>query len=108
MPLKRILRESRTGRKTFFYYRLAKEPSTRDPFMAATRTLARMEGPQWARIEDTAILCSPQKAKLDDNLAITVNFKLNGGIRRHLTRDQWENAFDVHDAGHLKYFWYEQ
>src|SRR2546427_10542529 len=79
MPLKRILRESRTGRKTFFYYRLAKEPSTRDPFMAATRTLARMEGPQWARIEDTSILCSPQKAKLDDNLAITVNFKLNGG-----------------------------
>jgi len=107
MPLKRILRESRTGRKTFFYYRLAKEPSTRDPFMAATRTLARMEGPQWARIEDTAILCSPQKAKLDDNLAITVNFKLNGGIRRNFTRDLWEKAYDEHDAGLLMIFWVE-
>src|SRR5437870_9195609 len=75
--------------------------------MAATRTLARMEGPQWARIEDTAILCSPQKAKLDDNLAITVNFKLNGGIRRNFTRDLWEKAYDEHDAGLLMIFWVE-
>src|SRR3989442_13533298 len=75
--------------------------------MAATRTLARMEGPQWARIEDNAILCSPQKAKLDDNLAITVNFKLNGGIRRNFTRDLWEKAYDEHDAGLLMIFWVE-
>src|SRR2546425_5241506 len=75
--------------------------------MAATRTLARMEGPQWARIEDTAMLCSPQKAKLDDNLAITVNFKLNGGIRRNFTRDLWEKAYHEHDAGLLMIFWVE-
>src|SRR5436309_7614527 len=75
--------------------------------MAATRTLARMEGHQWARIEDNAILGSPQKAKLDDNLAITVKFRLNGGIRRNFTRDLWEKAYDEHDAGLLMIFWVE-
>src|SRR5438445_5213142 len=102
------MRASREAERPFSITALPRSLLSGDPVMSATRTLARMEGPQWARIEDTAILCSPEKAKLDDNLAITVNFKLNGGIRRHLTRDQWENAFDVHDAGHLKYFWYEQ
>src|SRR2546426_381133 len=108
MPLKRILRESRTGPKDpFSITALRRSLGLGTLFMAATRILARMEGPQWARIEDTAILCSPQKAKLDDNLAITVNFRLNGGIRRNFTRDLWEKAYDEHDAGLLMIFWVE-
>jgi len=71
----------------------------------SSRTLASMEGPQWARVEDTSILCSPPKAKLDGNLAFTVNFKLNGGIRHNFTRNLWEQAYDQHDAGLLMIYW---
>ncbi|HZD12276.1 MAG TPA: hypothetical protein VE177_01995 [Candidatus Binatus sp.] len=66
-----------------------------------------MEGRQWARIEDSSILCSPQHAKLDHALAITVNFRLDGGIRRNFTRDLWEKAYDEHDAGLLVIYWVE-
>lgn len=42
---------------------------------------------------------SPEKAKVDDNLAFTVSFKLNGGIRRNFVRRLWEAAYDEHDLG---------
>ena len=42
---------------------------------------------------------SPEKAKIDDNLAFTVNFKLDGGIRRNFVRRLWEAAYDEHDLG---------
>jgi hypothetical protein len=42
---------------------------------------------------------SPENAKLDDTLAFTVNFKLNGGIRRNFVRRLWEAAYDEHDLG---------
>lgn len=42
---------------------------------------------------------SPEKAKLADNLAFTVSFKLDGGIRRNFVRRLWEVAYDEHDLG---------
>src|SRR5437867_11919821 len=58
-----------------------------------------MKGEQWASIQDLTIAASPQLAKLDDNLAFTVGFKLNGGIRRNFVRLLWEKAYDEHDLG---------
>jgi hypothetical protein len=45
------------------------------------------------------ITVSPEKAKLDDNLAFTVSFKLNGGLRRNFVRRLWEVSYDEHDLG---------
>jgi hypothetical protein len=53
-----------------------------------------MKGEQWASIQDLTITGSPQLAKLDDNLALTVGFKLKGGIRRNFVRPLWEKAYD--------------
>src|SRR6266699_1792863 len=62
-------------------------------------TLERRKGEQWASVEDATITASPERAKLDDNLAFTVSFKLNGGIRRNFVRRLWEVAYDEHDLG---------
>src|SRR5207247_10950995 len=61
--------------------------------------LERRKGEQWASIQDLTIAASPQLAKLDDNLAFTVGFKLKGGIRRNFVRPLWEKAYDEHDLG---------
>ncbi len=59
----------------------------------------RAKGEQWASIENPTISVSPENAKLDDNLAFTIGFKLNGGIRRNFVRRLWEAAYDEHDLG---------
>jgi hypothetical protein len=59
----------------------------------------RMKGEQWASIQELSITASPQIAKLDDNLALTIGFKLKGGIRRNFVRPLWEKAYDEHDLG---------
>ncbi len=61
--------------------------------------LQRAKGEQWAIVDNPTIFVSPQNAKLDDNLAFTVGFKLNGGIRRNFVRRLWEAAYDEHDLG---------
>src|SRR5947209_18568399 len=58
-----------------------------------------MKGEQWASIQDLTIAASPQLAKLEDNRAFTVGFKLKGGIRRNFVRPLWEKAYDEHDLG---------
>src|SRR2546427_10749817 len=58
-----------------------------------------MKGEQWASIQDLTIVASPQLAKLEDNLAFTVGFKLKGGIWRNFVRPLWEKAYDEHDLG---------
>jgi hypothetical protein len=62
-------------------------------------SMERMKGEQWASIQDVTMTASPQIAKLDDSLAFTVGFKLNGGIRRNFVRRLWEAAYDEHDLG---------
>ncbi len=62
-------------------------------------SLERVKGEQWASIQDLNIAASPQLAKIDDNLALTVGFKLKGGIRRNFVRPLWEKAYDEHDLG---------
>jgi hypothetical protein len=42
---------------------------------------------------------APENAKISDNLAFTVSFKLNGGIRRNFVRRLWEVSYDEHDLG---------
>ncbi|HET7404561.1 MAG TPA: hypothetical protein VFJ63_00420 [Candidatus Bathyarchaeia archaeon] len=65
----------------------------------AQSSLQRQKGEQWASIQDASIKVSPEHAKLDDTLAFTVGFKLNGGIRRNFVRRLWEAAYDEHDLG---------
>src|SRR5947208_10582898 len=67
--------------------------------MLLQSSLERMKGDQWASIQDLTIAASPQLAKLEDNLAFTVGFKLKGGIRRNFVRPLWEKAYDEHDLG---------
>jgi hypothetical protein len=62
-------------------------------------SIPRAKTGQWAVIEDATISCSPQRASIDDGLAITVNFKINGGLRRNFVRKLWEAAYDEHDLG---------
>lgn len=62
-------------------------------------TVERRKGERWAAIEDTTISGSPERAKIDDSLAFTVGFKLNGGMRRNFVRRLWEVAYDEHDLG---------
>ncbi len=68
-------------------------------------SIPRVKGEPWAEIDDATISCSPQKAKIDDSLAITVNFKLKGGIRRNFVRKLWEAAYDEHDLGLRITYW---
>jgi len=65
----------------------------------AQASVQRQKGEQWASIQETSIKVSPEHAKLDDSLAFTVSFKLNGGIRRNFVRHLWEVAYDEHDLG---------
>jgi hypothetical protein len=62
-------------------------------------TVERKKGEQWASIQDATMTASTDKAKLDDNLAFTVSFKLNGGLRRNFVRRLWEVSYDEHDLG---------
>lgn len=62
-------------------------------------SIQRKKGEQWAAIEQASVSVSPEHAKLDDNLAFTVSFKLNGGIRRNFVRRLWEAAYDERDLG---------
>ena len=62
-------------------------------------SLQRVKGEQWASIRDVTMSVSPQNPKIDDNLAFTVGFKLEGGIRRNFVRRLWEAAYDEHDLG---------
>lgn len=57
------------------------------------------KGEHWASIADPTISVSPQNAKLDESLAFTIGFKLEGGIRRNFVRRLWEAAYDEHDLG---------
>jgi hypothetical protein len=61
--------------------------------------LQRSKGEQWASIRNVTMSVSPQNPKVDDNLAFTVGFKLEGGIRRNFVRHLWEAAYDEHDLG---------
>lgn len=62
-------------------------------------SIQRGKGEQWATINEATITVSPEHAKLDDSLAFTIGFKLNGGIRRNFVRRLWEAAYDEHDLG---------
>jgi len=68
-------------------------------------SLQHPKGEHWADLTDLNITCSPQKAKLDDNLAFTVSFKLRGGLRRNYVRSLWEKAYDDHDMGFRVGYW---
>ncbi len=68
-------------------------------------SIPRAKGEPWAEIDQATVSCSPLKASLDESLAITVNFKLNGGIRRNFVRRLWEAAYDEHDLGLRIGYW---
>src|SRR6266571_5449219 len=68
-------------------------------------SISRAKTGPWAVIESATISCSPQKAAVDDILAITVNFKINGGLRRNFVRKLWEAAYDEHDLGLRIIYW---
>src|SRR5437879_4925918 len=61
--------------KTFFH-RGRGVTSQRKEGRDMQSSLERVKGEQWASIQDLTITASPQLAKLDDNLAFTVGFKL--------------------------------
>ena len=56
-------------------------------------------------IEEATITGPRQKASLDESLAVSVNFKINGGIRRNFVRKLWEAAYDEHDLGLRIIYW---
>ena len=64
-----------------------------------TTSVQHATGERWATITDPTINVSPTNAKLDDNLACTITFRLEGGIRRNFVRKLWEKAYDEHDLG---------
>ncbi len=68
-------------------------------------SVQRAKGEPWAEIDQIDAACSPQKAKLDESLAITINFKLVGGIRRNFVQRLWETAYDNHDLGLRMGYW---
>ncbi len=68
-------------------------------------SIQHSKGEHWADLTELNIACSPQKAKQDDNLAFTVNFKLRGGLRRNFVRSLWEKAYDEHDMGFRVGYW---
>jgi hypothetical protein len=63
------------------------------------KSIVKQDAASWARIEQVTVKCSPQKAKLDDNLAFTVGFRLDGVVRRNFHQKFWEAAYDQHDGG---------
>ena len=62
------------------------------------KSIVKQDAGSWARIEQVTVKCSPQKAKIDDNLAFTVGFHLDGVVRRNFHQKFWEAAYDQHDA----------
>ena len=62
-------------------------------------TVERRKGEQWVSIQEATMTASPEKAKIDDNIAFTVNFKLSGGLRRNFVRRLWEVSYDERDMG---------
>src|SRR6266699_6520740 len=85
------------NQRPFFYPRYRPDGLDRERLNGLQSSLERMKGEQWASIQDLTIVASPQLAKLEDNLAFTVGFKLQGGIRRNFVRPLWEKAYDEHD-----------
>ncbi len=63
------------------------------------KSVVKQDAGSWALIEQVTVKCSPQKAKLDDNLAFTVGFRLDGVVRRNFHQKFWEAAYDQHDGG---------
>ena len=63
------------------------------------KSVVKSETGSWARIVQVTLKCSPQKAKLDDNLAFTVGFHIDGMVRRNFHQKFWEAAYDQHDGG---------
>jgi len=63
------------------------------------KSVAKQDSAGWARIEDVIVKCSQAKASLDDNLAFTVSFRLDGVVRRNFHQKFWEAAYDQHDGG---------
>lgn len=59
----------------------------------------KQDAGSWARIEQVNLKCTPERAKLDDNLAFTVGFRLDGVVRRNFHQKFWEAAYDQHDGG---------
>lgn len=59
----------------------------------------------WATIGNITFSCSPQQAKTEDTLALTVGFQVNGGMRRNFIRRLWEEAYDQHDPGFRLGYW---
>jgi len=53
----------------------------------------------WAKIGNITASCSPEKAKTDANIAVTIGFQVQGGVRRNFVRRLWEAAYDEHDTG---------
>ncbi len=56
-------------------------------------------------MENINFSCAPSRAKADENLAATVGFHINGGIRRNFVRRLWEQAYDQHDTGFRLGYW---
>src|SRR5438093_4451424 len=63
------------------------------------KSVVKQDAGSWARIEQVNVKCSPQKAKVDDTLAFTVGFRLDGVVRRNFHQRFWEAAYDQHDGG---------
>jgi hypothetical protein len=63
------------------------------------KSIVKPDSGGWARIEQVTLKCSPQKAKIDDNLAFTVGFHVDGMVRRNFHQKFWEAAYDQHDGG---------
>src|SRR5438552_3237822 len=63
------------------------------------KSVVKQDAGSWARIENDTVKCSPSNAKVDDNLAFTVGFRLDGVVRRNFHQKFWEAAYDQHDGG---------
>jgi hypothetical protein len=63
------------------------------------KSIEKPDAGSWARIEQVNVKCSPQKARVDANLAFTVGFRLDGVVRRNFHQKFWEAAYDQHDGG---------
>jgi len=63
------------------------------------KSVVKQDASSWARIENVTVKCSPSNAKVDDNLAFTVGFRLDGVVRRNFHQKFWEAAYDQHDGG---------
>lgn len=63
------------------------------------KSIVKQDAGSWARIENVTVKCSPSNPKIDDNLAFTVGFRLDGVVRRNFHQKFWEAAYDQHDGG---------